>query len=62
MDWISDMGRRFWQAYTDGLAMSCPMHRVICESDPEANQSPCHIDMRQHDVHVALQQSSAVRH
>ena len=32
-DWVSDMGRRFLQAYTEGLAMSCPMHRCDMDSD-----------------------------
>ncbi|MFM2372460.1 MAG: hypothetical protein RIS85_2182, partial [Pseudomonadota bacterium] len=26
MSWITDAGRRFWQAYCEGLEMSCPLH------------------------------------
>lgn len=28
MRWISEAGRRFWQAYCQGLEMSCPVQRV----------------------------------
>ncbi|MCW1384141.1 hypothetical protein OLX02_15060 [Novosphingobium sp. KCTC 2891] len=62
MDWISAVGRRFWLAYTEGLVMTCPVYRIVCDNDPAAKDSPCHIDMRQYDVHVALQQSTTVRH
>lgn len=62
MDWFSDMGRRLLKAYTDGLTMSCPVYRIVCEDETKAAASPCHIDMRQHDVEVFLQQSVTVRH
>lgn len=28
MRWISDASRRFWQAYCQGLEMSCPVQRL----------------------------------
>lgn len=28
MRWISEAGRRFWQAYCQGLEMSCPVQRL----------------------------------
>ncbi len=28
MSWISVAGRRLWQAYCQGLEMSCPVQRV----------------------------------
>lgn len=28
MSWVSTMGRRVLQAYTEGLAMTCPLHRA----------------------------------
>lgn len=27
MDWFSDIGRRVWLAYQEGLEMTCPAHR-----------------------------------
>lgn len=37
MRWLSDAGRRFWQAYCQGLEMSCPMQCsdqwLACERD-----------------------------
>ena len=61
MDWFSGIGRRFWQAYQDGLSMSCPAHRLESE---EASDSvkPCHIGMRQDDVAIVIQQRSTIRH
>jgi hypothetical protein len=35
MDWISDFGRRFWQAYQEGLVMSCPVHRAAADRAAE---------------------------
>lgn len=55
MDWFSTMGRRFWQAYTEGLAMNCPMHRC-------SGQTPAHIDLRQDNVRAAIKQGAPVRH
>ncbi|SCY58365.1 hypothetical protein SAMN05660666_02117 [Novosphingobium aromaticivorans] len=31
MSWIADAGRRFWQAYCEGLEMSCPVHNRIAD-------------------------------
>ena len=28
MSWITDASRRLWQAYCEGLEMSCPVQRV----------------------------------
>lgn len=41
MRWITDAGLRFWQAYREGLEMSCPVHNRwadtlaerLCERD-----------------------------
>ena len=55
MDWISTFGRKFIHAYTEGLAMTCPMHR--CSSE-----TPAAIDMRQDNVRAAVKQSTPVRH
>ncbi|WP_353227100.1 hypothetical protein [Novosphingobium sp.] len=51
-DWVSDMGRRFLQAYTEGLAMSCPMHRSDMDSDMAASvgMMAAAIDQSQADV------------
>lgn len=42
MRWLSEAGRRFWQAYCEGLEMSCPVQRsdqwLACERD--GNQAP----------------------
>ncbi|MGE8132276.1 hypothetical protein ACQKO5_01615 [Novosphingobium subterraneum] len=32
MRWITDAGLRFWQAYREGLEMSCPVHNRIAET------------------------------
>ncbi|MEL0210522.1 MAG: hypothetical protein VW891_08070, partial [Novosphingobium sp.] len=32
MRWITDAGLRFWQAYREGLEMSCPVHIRIAEA------------------------------
>lgn len=60
MDWISDFGRRFWQAYQEGLVMSCPIHRAA--ADRSADRAPCDIGMQQYDVAEALARQQAVRH
>ena len=35
MRWITDAGLRFWQAYREGLEMSCPVHSRIAEAMAE---------------------------
>lgn len=47
MSWVSTIGRRFLQAYSEGLMMSCPMHRV-------PDELPAAIDQRQDNVRAAL--------
>ena len=46
MGWVSTMGRRFLQAYSEGLTMTCPMHR--------AEAMPAAIDRLQDNVEVTL--------
>ena len=48
---ITDAGLRFWQAYREGLEMSCPVHNRIAEALAERL---CERD-RPHDssAHVA---------
>lgn len=60
MDWISHFGRRFWQAYQEGLVMPCPIHRAA--ADRSAEDTPCDIGLRQYDVAEALARQQAVRH
>lgn len=60
MDWISSFGRRFWQAYTDGLCMTCPTYR--CEGEASAADTPAAIDRRQDDVRaVRIEYAAIVR-
>lgn len=66
MSWVSTMGRRFLQAYSEGLAMTCPQHRAgdlldaagvnIAETgfDPGVPRMPAAIDLTQHDLRAAL--------
>lgn len=71
MSWVSTIGRRVLQAYTEGLVMTCPMHRA-CDTNSEAGAMPAAIDRSQDDVRVSLrpefaasyegQAFSAVRH
>ncbi len=35
MSWVSTMGRRILQAYSEGLVMTCPLHRAG-DADPAA--------------------------
>lgn len=48
MRWLSDAGRRFWQAYCEGLEMSCPVQRadqwLACARD--GNQEAARDDER----------------
>lgn len=55
MDWISSFGRRFAQAYSEGLAMSCPVYR--CSQD-----MPAAIDQRQDNVRVARSGTQPLKH
>jgi hypothetical protein len=32
MRWITDAGLRFWQAYREGLEMSCPVHNHMADA------------------------------
>ncbi|HQS96909.1 hypothetical protein [Novosphingobium sp. 17-62-19] len=32
MRWITDAGLRFWQAYREGLEMSCPVHNRMADA------------------------------
>ena len=58
MSWVSTMGRRFLQAYTEGLAMTCPLHRELDAYHNEDHGSDgmmiAAIDRSQHDAHAAL--------
>jgi len=45
MRWITDAGLRFWQAYREGLEMSCPVHNRMADS---VAQRMCERD-RNHD-------------
>lgn len=78
MSWVSNMGRRFLHAYTEGLVMTCPMHRAEAFSDTfnadgqTGGQTPAAIGQSQSNVQAALrpeyagsyqaQSSSSVRH
>lgn len=50
MSWVSTMGRRFLQAYSEGLVMTCPMHRAAMDD----LLLPAAIDRAQDNVHAAL--------
>jgi hypothetical protein len=47
MSWVSIMSRRVLQAYTEGLVMTCPLHRA-------GDTLPAAIDRSQDDVRAAL--------
>lgn len=49
-EWVSTMGRRFWQAYSEGLVMTCPLHRAG-DTDPGL---PAAIDGSQDNVRASL--------
>ncbi len=53
MSWVSTMGRRVLQAYTEGLAMTCPLHREVELLGPTAGMAAA-IDRSQDDVRSAL--------
>ncbi len=55
MDWISSFGRRFVQAYTEGLTMSCPTYR--CSHD-----MPAAIDQRQDNVRAVRTGPQPLKH
>jgi hypothetical protein len=60
MSWISTMGRRVLQAYSDGLVMSCPMHR--CETDIASisgASQPAAFDRSQDNLRAALRPEAA---
>ena len=50
MSWVSTIGRRFLQAYSEGLVMTCPLHRA---GDIETSM-PAAIDQSQDNVRAAL--------
>lgn len=62
MSWVSTMGRKFIAAYTEGLVMTCPMHRaaaLLAESDRAGDyqpdgQAPAAIGTSQHNVRASL--------
>ncbi len=58
MSWVSTMSRRFLQAYTEGLAMTCPLHRELglyhAEEQGTDGVMIAAIDRSQHDVRAAL--------
>jgi hypothetical protein len=53
MSWVSTMSRRVFQAYTEGLAMSCPLYRAD-DMPPETGGMAAAIDRSQDDVRAAL--------
>jgi hypothetical protein len=54
MSWVSSMGRRFLQAYSEGLVMTCPMHRGAADHGLDAGKLPAAIDRPQDNVRAAL--------
>jgi hypothetical protein len=55
MSWVSNMGRRFLLAYTEGLVMTCPMHRAEAFfSGTDAPSAPAAIDRPQDNVQASL--------
>jgi len=53
MNWVSTVGRRFLQAYSEGLVMNCPLHRAG-DTDPSVGVMPAAINGSQADVRVTL--------
>jgi hypothetical protein len=53
MSWVSTIGRRFLQAYSDGLVMTCPLHRDV-DTFSSAGAMPAAIDRSQADVRANL--------
>ena len=75
MSWVSTMGRKFIAAYSEGLVMTCPMHRAevfFNAGDQATGHAPGAIDKSQDNVRAALrpeyagvftaQAGSSVRH
>jgi hypothetical protein len=54
MNWISTFGRKFLEAYREGLEMSCPVRR--------SDEAPCHRDLAQHDVRALIKGRNITRH
>ena len=56
MSWISTVGRRVLQAYSEGLVMNCPMHRHHADmaSGSTAGAMPAAIDQPQDNLRAAL--------
>jgi len=53
MSWVSTMGRRFLQAYSEGLVMTCPLHRAG-DTDTAQGAMPAAIDRSQDNVRATL--------
>ena len=53
MRWVSTMSRRVLQAYTEGLVMTCPLHRAG-DTLPETGGLAAAIDRSQDDVRATL--------
>jgi hypothetical protein len=58
MSWVSTMGRRFLQAYSEGLVMTCPMHRAS-DTDTTGGLNAAAIDQPQDNLHAALRREVA---
>jgi len=69
MSWVSSMGRRFLHAYSEGLVLTCPMHRAEAffdHDDQAGGQMPAAINTSQDNVQASLRPEYAgyagVRH
>ena len=58
MSWVSTMGRRFLLAYSEGLVMTCPMHRADDGAETGAMTPPA-IDQLQDNLHAARRRDVA---
>lgn len=59
MSWVSTMGRRFLQAYSEGLVMTCPLHRADVlygagDTHPADGNMPAAINQSQDNVRATL--------
>ena len=58
MNWVSTMGRKFIQAYSEGLVMTCPLYHgdmlQTGRTDGAERQSPAAIDQSQANVGASL--------
>jgi len=57
MSWVSNMGRKFIAAYTEGLVMTCPMHRAeafFAADEQETGPMAAAINKPQDNVQAAL--------